>query len=408
MMIGPHRLRDYPGGGGNFLAEQSLQAAGMTGQAAGVSETMDSARRWSGFVCPDCRYVFRVPRDHDGKGVVCPSCRRILKIPTTGDTPPPLISQLRRVEPGENAPPDAVRKKSVRRRSKKPDDAAGPSWERQSRGSSRADKKQLRWMLIGGGTLFAAILVGVIMALGSGKTPEPDPASKAGPPAATAEAPPASPPARGGLSLLAEAESLARKFMDATRVEEILPLVRNPQAAETRIRRQYPDGKIPAPGISVFNTTGLRDFGAGGAAVKVRTGDHEQKTLHFIDGPEGMKIDWESWIGWSDLSWEEFMATKPSTSHVFRLFLSPVDYYNFGFSEDKWRSYRLLSPDREHPLYGYAEKEGLVEGQIRHVGVGKNLPLMLSLKFPTGATSNNQVVIERLVSDGWVENEDTK
>ncbi len=376
----------------------------MTGQATAVSETMDSARRWSGFVCPDCRFVFRVPRDHDGKGIVCPSCRRILRIPTAGDTPPPLISQLRRVEAGEYAQPDAVRKKGVRRRSKKPDEAAEPSWERQSRGSSHAEKKQLRWMLIGGGTLFAAILVGVIFAFGSGKTPEPGQGSNTATPAKAAPAPT---PARGGLALLAEAESLARKFMEATRIEAILPLVRHPQAAEARIRQQYPDGEIPAPGISVFNTTALDDFGAGGAAVTVSTRDHEEKTLNFVNGPDGMKIDWESWIGWSDLSWEEFMATKPATSHVFRLILSPVDYYNFGFNEEKWRSYRLLSPDQEHALYGYAEKEGLVEGQLRHAGADQSLSLMLSLKFPAGATSNNQVVIERLVSDSWVENEET-
>jgi hypothetical protein len=391
-------------GGGIFLAEQSLQATGMTGQAAAVSETMDSARRWSGFVCPDCRFVFRVPRDHDGKGIVCPSCRRILRIPTAGDTPLPLISQLRRVEAGEDALPDAVRKMSGRRRSKKPDEAAGPSWERQSRGSSHAEKKQLRWMLIGGGALFAAILVGVIFALGSGQTPEPAQAVKSDSTVKSVEAA----PTRGGLSLLAEAESLARKFMDATRVEEILPLVRHPQVAEARIRKHYPDGKIPAPGISVFNTTGLGEFGAGGAAVTVRTRDHEEQTLHFIDGPQGMKIDWESWIGWSDLAWPEFIATQPTTGQVFRLVLSPIEYYNFGFTEDKWRSYRLLSPDKEHSLYGYAEKDGLVEGQLRHAGADNSLPLMLSLKFPPGATSNNQVVIERLVSDGWVENEETK
>jgi hypothetical protein len=28
---------------------------------------------------------------------------------------------------------------------------------------------------------------------------------------------------------------------------------------------------------------------------------------------------------------------------------------------------------------------------------------MLSLKFPAGATSNNQVEIERFVAEGWVE-----
>ena len=57
-----------------------------------MPDTMESARRWSGYVCPDCRFVFRVPRDHDGKGIVCPSCRRMLKIPTALDVAPPLLT----------------------------------------------------------------------------------------------------------------------------------------------------------------------------------------------------------------------------------------------------------------------------------------------------------------------------
>ena len=64
---------------------QSLQMATGKGQGWGVSETMESASRWSGYVCPDCRFVFRVPRDHDGKGIICPSCRRMLRIPTSAD-----------------------------------------------------------------------------------------------------------------------------------------------------------------------------------------------------------------------------------------------------------------------------------------------------------------------------------
>ncbi|MEX1115210.1 MAG: hypothetical protein WEB53_08165 [Akkermansiaceae bacterium] len=372
-----------------------------------MSETIDSDRRWSGFVCPDCRFVFRVPRDHDGKGVVCPSCRRILRIPAAGDTPPPLISQLRRVQAGEYGQPEAEGKRINERRSKKAHAAAGPSWESESHQSSGAERKQLRLMLIGGGILFAFIVVGVIFALGSGKTPESAlPVKTESLPESVAQAA-VSATARGGLSLLAEAESIAWKFMNATSVEEILPLVHKPEVAEARIRRQYPDGKISAPGMSDFNISERRDFGVGVSAVLVRTRDFENKTIHFIGGPQGLKIDWESWIGWSEMPWAEFMANKPTTSQMFRLILSPVDYYNFDFSEEsKWRSYRLLSPDKEHSLYGYAEREGLVEGQLRHAGADQTLSLMLSLKFPQGATSKNQVVIERLVADGWVENEE--
>ena len=77
---------------------------------------MESARRWSGYVCPDCRFVFRVPRDHDGKGIVCPSCRRLMKIPTAADATPPLLASLRRMAAEEPVAEDELRPLKKRRR----------------------------------------------------------------------------------------------------------------------------------------------------------------------------------------------------------------------------------------------------------------------------------------------------
>ena len=45
----------------------------------------------------------------------------------------------------------------------------------------------------------------------------------------------------------------------------------------------------------------------------------------------------------------------------------------------------------------------MLEHRIRPDGDAQNLAMMLSLKFPEGATTNSQVVIETLVADGWVE-----
>ncbi|MDX1680207.1 MAG: hypothetical protein R3242_05700 [Akkermansiaceae bacterium] len=60
-----------------------------------------SKRRWGGFVCPDCRLVFRIPLDHEGEGTVCPSCHRLLRIPKKGDRLPPLVAN-------EQSPADSI------------------------------------------------------------------------------------------------------------------------------------------------------------------------------------------------------------------------------------------------------------------------------------------------------------
>ncbi|RYD23361.1 MAG: hypothetical protein EOP87_26570, partial [Verrucomicrobiaceae bacterium] len=74
------------------MSDETLARPPRPSQLPRVSETV-TARRWNSFVCPGCRCVFRVPRDHDGKGVVCPACRIMLRLPGPDDELPPLMSQ---------------------------------------------------------------------------------------------------------------------------------------------------------------------------------------------------------------------------------------------------------------------------------------------------------------------------
>lgn len=386
-----------------------MQSVGGTGQGGGVSEILERARRWSGYVCPDCRFVFRVSRDHDGQGIVCPSCRRMLRIPTATDIPPPLLGPSGHLAALEPAGEGRSHRSNKRRRGKKAKGAESHSWEKlpKSARSERSEKRQMRLMLIGGASLFALIVGGVIVSMNGGNKAAgggvSTPVSAAKNPEAVAVQ--AVVP-RGEASILAEAEPLTRKFMAATTVEELLPLVRNPGVAEGRMRAFYPGGKVEAVGLSQFNAGGALAIVGKIISLVVTTRDHEQKSLALIDTPEGLKIDWESWVGWSEISWEKFLSSRPVTGHVFRVTLSPVEYYNFGFTDDsKWQSYRLESADKEHSIYGYVEKGSVLDHRIHPNSEAKNTALMLSLKFPAGAASDSQVEIERYAGEGWVEEE---
>lgn len=262
------------------------------------------------------------------------------------------------------------------------------------------------WMLIGGVTLFAVIIGGVLMAMRGG-----DASGSAGsglPPVTpdAVETPPAAPvaaPEKSDLAVVAEIEPLTRKFLEATSIAEILPLVHDPATAEPRMRRTYPDGKVAAPGMAEFNTREEIVREGPVVSVNVRTKGYEEKSIAFIQMPEGFKIDWESWIGWSDLSWEDFMATKPTESKQFRVSLSAIQYYNGAFSNDlEWQSYRLISPDEKHTIYGYVEPGSDIDSRLKLPPDTKSSPLILKLGFPENATTSNQVIIRELVTEGWV------
>lgn len=378
-------------------------------QARAVSKTMESARRWSGFVCPDCRFVFRVPRDHDGKGIVCPSCRRILKIPAPGDTPPALVVPLRKVSAEMVNDDGQVLVAKRRRRGKKLDALENLTWESQPGDTRHGEKQQMRMMLMVGGGLFVMIVLGVMVAQHGGSKEKIS--ALTGVPKQVAELPKAAAPVvvqRSEAPLASEAEALAEKFLLATQVEEILPLIRNPEREESRIRQYYPDGKIPALGLSQFNPTGNLATRGLTTLFSVTTRDKEEKSIAFVEGPQGLKIDWESWVGWSDIPWEKFLSSKSTTAHVFRVTLATTNYYNFNFKDDsKWQSFQLEIADHQHSIYGYVEKGSLLEKQIQPGGDVTVMPMMLSLRFPEGGASSNQVLIDRLVCEGWVEDDST-
>lgn len=360
---------------------------------------MESTRRWSGFVCPDCRFVFRVPRDHDGRGVVCPNCRRVLKIPLPHDRTQDLVIPL----PAAPETGPRVRHKSRRRKSRR---SEGNDWDRTSGGhhaSSQHDRRQMRWMLIAGSGFLVLAVAAVFLAM-RGHDPAPPPAK---PPANQAAAPEIQAPAFSEAAFLAEAEPLAKSFLEAKTIDELLPLVLHPDITGPRIRAFYPQGTLEPAGMSAFNTSAELLPAGSGYTVQVRTGEYSQKTMAFFPTPDGVKIDWESWIGWSEMPWADFIKSRPTEAKLFRVMLGPVDYYNFNFSDDrKWRSYRLISPDGEHSLFAYVELDSVLDARLRPSPDKKQIPLTLSIKYPPDSDSPNQVLVEKWHADGWVlENE---
>lgn len=387
---------------------------------AASEEQTTVPRRWTAFVCPDCRFVFRIPRDHDGEGVVCPSCRRMLRIPSEGEEVAPLMAPLQKIEFAEEDTPDPRGEKRTRsKRKKKAIEAETPGWEA-SAGKWRASRKKGKRTLqtLAGWTLVIALACGVAFFLVKGDEPEEtaDKAEKADDfdelvqvpllmPDKELEEPIELPKVmqRSEAEFLALAQPIAEAFLTATDIEQILPLVRDRERVKAHILAHYPDGKIKPIGLSKFNATGRVSYKDTFAAVSVLTPDFERKQLAFIDGEGGLKVDWESWVGWSDMPWDKLIESRPTQPVLVRAMLKWVDYYNFGFADEgKWRSYRLVSPDGEHTLYGYAERNSLLDQRLRPGEQSASVAVTLKIRFPGDGEKHNQAMIEAYVSDGWV------
>ncbi len=327
----------------------------------------------------------------------------MLRIPASGDEPPPLLAALRRAEPepGPDESGQGKLKKRKRGRRKGGDDHA---WEKQPAGyrSGRGENRQMRWLLAGGATLLVAALAAFSYSMMAKKAAVPVVDTTGAAPLSTAA--PEPPKKLSDAEFLTLAEALAKRFLAAKSVDELLPLVRNPGTVEAKMRSHYPGGKVDAPGLFLFNQDRQPVTIEGITKVRILTGEQVLKQLAFEDSPQGLKIDWESWAGWSEMTWEEFLNSKPTEAKMFRVILGSVDYYNFDFSDEKkWKSYRLTSPDKEDSVFGYAEKESILAERLRLNADTKEARFMLLLKFPPNSRSTNQVLIEKVIADGWIE-----
>jgi len=387
-----------------------------------VLDHQESARRWRGFVCPDCRFVFRVARDHDGSGLVCPSCHRLLRLPGENDVPPPLlVEQLIRTE-GDPIKATEENRNVRRKRKRKRRSGESHAWEENERRIRKGDRRHGVLTLVTGLVLLMAILGMVIFTTmenpGDSHNADADaregfPISSNGldlPPLTTnpelaSDSDPIS-DQRDNAQFLSDAHPVAKAFLGATTVEELLEIVDRPDVVAERIKRDHPDGTIEPLGLGDYSRfSQVRHIGPYGI-VPLRTGDFHVRIMTFRVYPEELKVDWESWVGWSETTWDDFIAQRPTQASVFRANLEAVEYYNFNFSDDrKWQSYRLLSPDGEHSLYGYVERDSQAHIGLRSVLEQGFSQVMIELQYAENAATSDQVEITRLIAENWIDPE---
>lgn len=375
----------------------------------GVSVTLDVVgRKWSGFVCPECRFVFRVPRDHDGKGVKCPSCSRLLRLPGDGDDVGRLVAGVK-----GHMLVDGVKVK--RRHSSSRKEAVETGWEKptaRSSSSETAGKGTSRWLPVVAGAA-------VIALAGTGlwfftRTPQELPPTAAPPLAThlppapdvgeppTAEEPVAVPVEEPAELLIAEAGKAAESFLAAGNVDDLLAASRPRPGLREKMELWYGTKGVPNEKMRSLVPSSLRREGDCRLAV-VRMDDDEERTMIFQKTGDGLKVDWESWVGWSSMTWEDFLKRKPTQETEFRIYANPTNYYNYDFTDEtKWISFRLDAPTGEKWIYGYAPAGSEIASQMAAAVRSGRIPYTLMLKFPADSKAPNQVIISKIVAGGWM------
>jgi len=322
----------------------------------------------------------------------------MLRLPAPGEVLPPLVAPAHEPQTSAGEVHEHRSRHGHGRRRRE-----HPSWEEDGRKrSSNSDR-----LVIGGVALaLLAITAGAVLLLQSKPHPqrvspapdpvavrplEPEPVQKA--PVIDVNDPKA---------LVEAAEPLAKSFLNARQVSDILPLIRHPETSGPRLKQKWPGDNVTPEGFSSFAEGGGVAVEGDVMAATVVTGGFKNRLMYFGKTDQGWKIDWESWVDWSTTSWADFIAKKPVTPVPFRVVITETNYYNFGFSDEKkWRSVFLESADGERNLYGYIERNSETDKLVNFQGRPRGIHCIVELRYLEGGRPD-QVAVGRILSQTWV------
>lgn len=146
--------------------------------------------------------------------------------------------------------------------------------------------------------------------------------------------------------------------------------------------------------ILYFRYNGNRIFGT--LEVAMRRGDEGR----FL-------VDWESLVGYSEMSFKDLREKRPVTPVLLRVFAREFEYYNFEFSDAaKYLCVKLTSENGEQSVYGYAERGTVLADWLSASLLGTGPTGMkgftVRVAFPPEAQSNQCVKLLQVVESRWL------
>lgn len=197
------------------------------------------------------------------------------------------------------------------------------------------------------------------------------------------------------------------KFLNTSCLKEASELCRRPTRTLQRMKRLHADGHHP-PGLRTILSSKPMVREGDWALLEVEDLGFQQRPIALLLEDSRWKIDWESWVGWSEKDLPTLKQEKPTAPVLVRVRLRETHYYNFEFKdESEWSSYQLSDPDLLETIYAYAPSLGELDLRLKPGPYGMELKVALRVRFLEGATSDNQLIIEEIVSDSWLVKEDT-
>ncbi len=203
-------------------------------------------------------------------------------------------------------------------------------------------------------------------------------------------------------------ETAVRGFFEAATVQDKLRFVRDPERVGALMADYYADHSIDRRDWKGLGwVLGVQEPGYHLGYAQATFDDNEPVSLIIEELPNGaIAVDWESFVRYGELDWDEFLRTRPGSPTLFRVIASKPALSPLGEVPPGTEVLEIKHPDQEHSVFAYFDRQDpkfqpLVE-QLQN-GHWKDVPLTLRLCYPgpvSGAA--NGVRIAGIEGKGWL------
>ena len=198
------------------------------------------------------------------------------------------------------------------------------------------------------------------------------------------------------------AKSAASKFLSCENLEDLAPLIREPERTMPMIREYYKDTPYKPPGIIQVNEAAVSQVAKKFTSFAVILKDYSTKPIAVEITDKGPLVDWESWIGFCEIPWQTFIEQKVKEPTLVRVKIQRDHYFNFNFKdESKWISYRLTRDADDPVITGYLPSGSPLTKSLSSLG-NQGKTVMIKIRFPDDIATDDQVLITDFVQEGWV------
>lgn len=352
--------------------------------------TLDADRR-QGFLCPECRLLVSAPTEHLGATLSCPCCHTKLKIPRLEDSVLQLGASARSTQ-GVSFRADSAKKNNA-------------SWHENVPLEYQAEHSSgLPWhMLVPAALLGIILFAGMVHLLFQTEERPVTTLEIIGTQVLSTEAGSATDRSDSNIEEIAKVKDYLNALSGCATVDELEPLLRPVDRLHEKLSSFYSVNTLSFKKIrSVEDLFPVPDVD-GGYLCSFTYVDGNARRGVLIENKGQIQLDWESFVGYSDVPWDQLKSILPREPVTVRVIRSVAEYYNHGFNSETYQCFELTRNDSNTRFYAYARRDGVVLNQLLPLGVSPiGSEMTIKVCYPEDVVDDNLLIINSVESGSWI------